>query len=103
MTQTKHTPGPWGIQEGKTLLHIETFESERGDGSLDTRTPICSVPKKSEANARLIAAAPDLLGASKSALHLLEYEQNEGTKFSSHINVELKELREAIAKAEGGA
>lgn len=57
-TRAIHTPGPWDIMEGKTLLHIETANT--GDGK-PCGVPICSVPKKCVGNAALIAAAPDLL------------------------------------------
>lgn len=59
-TEAKHTPGPWDIMEGRTLLHIET--ANKGDGS-PCGTPICSLPKKAHSNASLISSAPDLLEA----------------------------------------
>lgn len=62
--QSKHTPGPWNIIEGKTLIHIETdAQNPVGAG-----IPICSIPKSEIGNANLIYAAPDLLEAVK--LHL---------------------------------
>lgn len=96
MTQSKHTPGPWGIQEGKTLLHIETFESERGDGSLDTRTPVCSLPKKKKADALLIAAAPELLEALESCLDWLETQCQE-----NYPDGYIELAQAAIKKAKG--
>ena len=57
MTETKHTPGPWDVMEGKTLLHIET----ENDRIHKPGISICSVPKNNKANARLIATAPELL------------------------------------------
>lgn len=60
MTQNsaEHTPGPWDIMEGRTLLHIETAHNAPVAG-----LAICSVSRAGQANARLIAAAPDLLEA----------------------------------------
>ena len=48
------------MMRGQTLLHIETDISAPVAG-----LPICSIPVKAEANASLIAAAPDLLAACK--------------------------------------
>ena len=104
---TTHTPGPWHIAE----------EHENVFGEQVTRREICSqsewgdlvclnlnsVGKKypcSEPNARLIAAAPDLLAAAKAALW----------DFNSIMPPELVErfgaakmmLRAAIARGEGG-
>lgn len=54
------TPGEWDVQEGRTLLHIET--ANRGGGS-PCGEAVCSVPKSKRANASAIAALPDLLAA----------------------------------------
>jgi hypothetical protein len=54
MTDTNHTPGPWNIVSTATYFEIndsEKFPILRINGGM---TPI-------EANARLIAAAPELL------------------------------------------
>lgn len=56
-TQTiGHTPGPWDALESKTLIHIETPVTHATPG-----IAICSIPKRDKANAKLIAAAPELL------------------------------------------
>lgn len=66
----KHTPGPWAISEGRKL------RQEASCGSVPIKSPgndlaLCSVATYQresgewEANARLIAAAPDLLAALK--------------------------------------
>lgn len=76
---TKHTPGPWDYVEGKTLYHVER---KGGQGA------VCSVPKSREADARLIAAAPDLLEALKA--------------LSQTLSAETQAMaRAAILKAEG--
>ena len=58
--KTSYTPGPWDMIVSRSLIHIETANT--GDGS-PCGVHVCSVPKSAEANARLIAAAPDLLEA----------------------------------------
>lgn len=65
----KHTPGPWyhdfasGMKNGNAVL-LEYFVRRDGDDiaiAADIADPVTGSP--SEANARLIAAAPDLLEA----------------------------------------
>jgi len=54
------TPRPWGVMYGKTLMHIET--ANLGDGT-PCGMPVCSIPKKREADADLICRAVNLLAA----------------------------------------
>lgn len=81
----KHTPGPWRIEEGTTLIWgacnpDDTSSYGMGYPITECRvTPIsnstwCKAPyaDEGEANARLIAAAPDLLGALKEAMVALD-------------------------------
>ncbi len=77
---SSYTPGPWAWN--KPYLEGE-----------DTIILRCSVlPHK--ADARLIAAAPDLLEAAKAALEFIDREFIEATV--------AEQLRAAIARAEGG-
>ena len=85
----QHTPGPWGLSHG-----INTWVMA---GQLH----VASVPRAydgdwSHANARLIAAAPELLDEGRNALHLLRALGHEDT-------AEAQALAAAIAKATGGA
>lgn len=83
-----HTPGPWHLDpfrkyanvHGEVMSHL-------------ARVPIDTA--EAEANARLIAAAPDLLEACREALSILDYER---------ADVETRaQVYAAIAKAEGRA
>ena len=75
---SKHTPGPWRVvprkcNRGNTVGHEvraknPNAKSDRGENILFV-SPDSSVPS-AEANARLIAAAPELLKACKAALTL---------------------------------
>lgn len=73
-----HTPGPWNIEyhiEGPTKRHIEISinNKERGYKHLAQIYNGAGITEH-EANAKLIAAAPDLLEALKDALfHLQGY------------------------------
>ena len=65
MTNTKHTPGPWQIVSHSTA----------GQVAIATQGPMPSVyciGKDKEANAHLIAAAPELLDALEHAVFELE-------------------------------
>jgi len=94
-TQTKHTPGPW--QANKWAPGFEVC----APGSHYT---ICSLAgyNNEEANAQLIAAAPDLLEACKMALATIERLTVRHGPFSSTDGTH-SVLNEAIAKAEATA
>ena len=57
MSKLKHTPGPWEFQF-QTVTRVMVYSKE-------THTAVCSMKKCSEDvdNARLIAAAPEMLEA----------------------------------------
>lgn len=99
--ETKHTPGPWHANtptEEQYADGTSIRESKHGD-----IVAIVDKPREGSciANARLIAAAPDLLAACKVGLEALkDWSDNEGwyDKFDTDERVIL--LRAAIAKAE---
>lgn len=68
MTQAKHTPGPWNAE---IYEHGEFAIEAHGQGHSGGTLVICSRnrhqgrPTEFEANARLIAAAPELLSVLK--------------------------------------
>lgn len=78
-----HTPGPWVVREPQALEHAEVYAE---DGGALVAWPIAN-------NARLIAAAPELLVACK---HLLVNAEADG--WSEFM---LADARAAINKAEG--
>lgn len=89
---TKHTPGPWTIEIpsngcDRYIIHGKSFE-EICATCLDTEHEM-------QANARLIAAAPELLEACRLALGAFE-----ANRIDMQQNAERK-LNAAIAKAEG--
>jgi hypothetical protein len=93
--QAKHTPGNWVVGDGRVndLAGMHLAVGLEGD----PWKPICliSVVEKvnatDEANARLIAAAPDLLNACRQAIYALKGREHDGF------------LRAAISKATGEA
>jgi hypothetical protein len=93
---SKHTPGPWQAR-GSTVL----AKSRIGTNCTDADVAVYGAPLvcesiRSDANARLIAAAPDLL----EALRSLELSADLPAMFNDPVRVK---ARAAIAKAEGSA
>jgi hypothetical protein len=110
MSESKPTPGPWYVsQVGLTNGGERPITTEDGRiCTVDCQTPFkrgegwqseCEVR---EANARLIAAAPDLLDALKRLLEFVEAHTATGEVIPSHT-VEHVRSRAAIAMAEGVA
>jgi len=64
MSESKHTPGPWRVQRETTYPLFTVW----GHAPNAAETPLLVAKNISEANARLIAAAPDLLAAAKACL-----------------------------------
>lgn len=104
MTNTKHTPGPWELtflsKAGKQNPTVYQIDGDLEKGGLS----VCRVfiggaeanGYSSEANAHLIAAAPELLEALKGAVRAIEYLS--GTTKHSIL---YKAAQQAINKAEG--
>lgn len=113
----KHTPGPWSCE--RDPCHFDTLSTVvGGDNSARkgiSRQMIVDVGgwaewREQEANARLIAAAPELLAACKAVAdwwHEHEYDTvlgDDGIEISVYDSEPkmVKLARAAIAKAEGG-
>ena len=97
---TKHTPGPWIVGPMSDYIAAK-------DGSLIAEIPTDYSPITGEhtgamvANARLIAAAPELLSACREALRSLDALSESATDGFPKDNRAANMLRAAIAKAEG--
>ena len=94
MNEAKHTPGPWEYDYGRYIRKEDTGGTIalmcESDGHVD---PEHATSMPLEANARLIAAAPDLL----EALQDLSISASE----SGYSGIVLDRARTAIAKAKG--
>ena len=92
MKEMKHTPGPWVCQtqaNGSSIRHPVILSD---DGAVAT-AQWCDNTQKTNANARLIAAAPELLEALQAFI-----------KYADDVNDDSPELgraRAAIAKSTG--
>jgi hypothetical protein len=98
---SRHTPGPWQIKRGGNFLQVEregwaicSMEHVEQYRKLDARKD-----RTAFADARLIAAAPELLDAALWCLKMAKI-RNEAT---GHENYEVGILERAIAKATGGS
>lgn len=96
---SNHTPGPWGINGGKTYTNEISAKSPRGKIWVIARTTGSKVGREQDnANAHLIAAAPELLAALKLALSFVP------AFTTADFGAEAaRQIRAAIAKAEGRA
>lgn len=109
---SKHTPGPWIInwsgrrKDGK-IVHDECYVSAPGTGvddvsvAADIADPLTG--KTSIANARLIAAAPDLLDGARDFIAFRAAMANEDDLNAMLLYASAsKKLAEAFAKATVG-
>ena len=95
MNNTKHTPGPW---KSNPYVHsmIHGFAVYSDKSCVDK----IADDIKREADARLIAAAPEMLEALKEAL--LDLESLEGETKDDLCLTRIEQIKAAIAKATGG-
>jgi hypothetical protein len=101
MTKAAHTPGPWKVDVFTTAILLESKEG-----------CICEMPSdhgqhagRRVANARLIAAAPELLEVLEGILP--EYESyvmsEQDEEIRDRNSAWLEHARATLAKAKGGA
>jgi hypothetical protein len=112
MTAT-HTPGPWHVETHDTILSVCCTPTRAGEfpeicfqerdghpehGSITGRK---RTSEELAANARLIAAAPELLDACRFALFTLQHREGLRHRLDLFTEDERSMLRKAIEKAEG--
>ena len=110
METPKHTPGPWKVDEWNystaTPPHkdLVVLNSEMKLATVDwdegNDNPYTVQEQTAKANARLIAAAPDMLAALRGLMRAVSGEAVEATCYAAAITVAVKIARAAIAKAE---
>jgi hypothetical protein len=98
MSNHKHTAGPWKAEGYDVRQPSGRYVAFTGPHHTEPSVypPACKI--EDEANARLIAAAPDLLEALESAAKWIDLRQRD-KRFGRDV---LAELRAVIAKAKGG-
>lgn len=95
MTKAQHTPGPWTHEGQGDITGIENDPSIGCVGKVDVACVyLRTVPGRTEANARLVAASPELLDALELLVAGIESSVSE-------TFIPLAKARAAIAKATG--
>jgi hypothetical protein len=102
-----HTPGPWsrfaplGLVGNWWAEHLPEGSLVIATGNDAGDRVIAATPSQQDANAHLIAAAPDLYAALEAALSLLTADLR--TVSDSTYKATVGQIRSAIAKARGGS
>lgn len=94
----KHTSGPWKVRPVYSKGEPMPATIYAGRESIADMT---GTSPHDDANARLIAAAPDLLEMAKRANHYAQLLANHDPSNSVYWHNQAINIREAIAKAEG--
>lgn len=101
--ETKHTPGPWYVQDDHGRRYIETEGNDDTIAEIHRRRSKGSVYSCAEAgaNASLISAAPDLLAALERCELLLRSKRHacEDSTLCHLLDSHITQARAAIAKA----
>jgi hypothetical protein len=95
----QHTAGPWNLSESKGGALFIYSESSSQPIKPQIRVPRRGT-KQMFANARLIAAAPDLLVKLRHLVHQLEWHIRNNMDFGAD-HQRVKEAKEIIARIEG--
>lgn len=96
MSAPKHTPGPWHVNM------IGGREPQIWAGrNLCVAKVNMGLPAHHDANARLAAAAPEMLEALKAARMIVEDSVGHDLYVAGHIDSLLAKIDAALAKAEG--
>lgn len=101
ISKATHTPGPWK-KLGRDIVSTKAIGSQAGDFFLVCNVGIntdCQTVEKCDANATLIAAAPELLAICKVMIAFLQTPIDLRAK--DDLKVIILEMNQAIAKAEG--
>ena len=98
MTQATHTPGPW-----EAHTHYDNSVSVRHYLGMGLNQPVCEMlpgqtPAERNANARLIAAAPDLLAALEEMAAVFGWQSPNA---NPAVDAAIAAAHAAIAKAKG--
>ena len=101
MSKQKHTPGPWKTQPHISLDRLEIRDAD-GRRIAECAMDFPMSAKTHDANARLIAAAPELLEAAEHAWTFVSDILETGMSQSEEVRALERALKDAIAKAKGG-
>lgn len=97
---SKHTPGPWCLSDESPMIIEDKHKVIVGSASTYPHSGYFPSENEAKANARLIAAAPDLLEALKSIAEFWNRDHNEKALIGACWHA-VETAEAAIAKAEG--
>lgn len=101
MSESKFTPGPWVVDESRHDGCINRLEPFRHIGMVSQFQHDASSRAENEANAKLIAAAPDLIAdLIVAASTLRRYEQSHRAKGTEESNAKAEVNAELAARFE---
>lgn len=101
-TQTAHTPGPWSAGSADAPEYMGDLPAgsmyiEAAGHDVIAEIDPCGVPlPEHRANARLIAAAPDLLAALRKIATLAEFGEEDGAMDLGQLLIDINRLAEAV-------
>lgn len=101
-----HTPGPWMVEkgwqgQGYTITAPLSKTSVNGERGLVADTEHSPFLEQSQANARLIASAPDLLAALQDIVACAYFTGPHGGKAYAISDARMAAVKQAICKATG--
>ena len=100
-----HTPGPWRIESMKHVLGLAIWSGTPHGADEFRVAGVAEMRGAAEANARLIAAAPDLLEALQNMHNVLNEAMSTGGWIPTPVQGSFRdawvEVTESIAKATG--
>ena len=104
MTEAKHTPGPWRLRYGKLFEYDYLLKAGKDTPIAYWNNFKIRTKKESKANARLIAAAPELLQALRSIAAITTCADQDQDAMCAEIQGICRvALAKAIAKVTKGA
>lgn len=119
MTNSKHTPGPWTADNGdgeyygvfdETGNPVAYLVEPRGPGyrmlpydGVDKARDDYTLDHEHAANARLMAASPDLLAALRALITMAESEEIPNDEYEAVFDTVKAMARAAITKADGAS
>ena len=98
---SKYTQGPWHVEIDHATNAPEFIRAHIDGEMFDIASVICDETDNAPANARLIAAAPDLLDALQWITRCASIRAPVGTTAYLISDKRMAEVRAAIAKATG--
>lgn len=96
----KHTPGPWTYTDGN-MTPVGPQYIIRGRGAAVAE--VFAQRHTAAENARLIAAAPDLLAALRALANTADNADGNFAEYRHALRFSVQQARAAIARAEGKA